>query len=408
GTDVRDLSALLPAVPSLAGVNSNCSLPVSGAPQWGPMLDFHTGSSYGSLPSYSFIKQEPGWGPADPHEDPHCGQGAFTVHFSGQLTGAGGCRHGAFTDSPSSQNKMFSSGPYLTGCMDSPPVARNQGYGPVTLDGAPSYGHTPAHHTTSFPNHCFKYEDTMSPQSTMGEQQYSFPPPVYGCHSPPDSQTLLLRNAFNSDSLYQMASQLDCVTWNPVSPLTPPIKSSGYETEASAAAPVVYSCSAQYHIHTNGVFRGMQDVRRVPGITPSIVKSSEGNEKRPFMCSYPGCSKRYFKLSHLQMHGRKHTGEKPYQCDYTGCGRKFSRSDQLKRHQRRHTGVKPFQCETCERKFSRSDHLKTHTRTHTGKTSEKPFVCRWQSCQKKFARSDELARHHSMHQRNTTKLQPSI
>jgi len=52
----------------------------------------------------------------------------------------------------------------------------------------------------------------------------------------------------------------------------------------------------------------LQDVRRVPGITPSI-KSSESSEKRPFMCSYPGCSKRYFKLSHLQMHGRKHTGE---------------------------------------------------------------------------------------------------
>lgn len=49
-------------------------------------------------------------------------------------------------------------------------------------------------------------------------------------------------------------------------------------------------------------------MRRVPGITPSI-KSSESSEKRPFMCSYPGCSKRYFKLSHLQMHGRKHTGE---------------------------------------------------------------------------------------------------
>lgn len=126
GTDVRDLNSLLPAVPSLPGVNGNCSLPVSGAPQWGPMLDFHTASPYGSLPSHSFVKQEPGWGPADPHEDPH-GLGAFTVHFSGQLAGHGGCRHGAFADSPSSQNKMFSSGPYLTGCMDSPPVPRNQG-----------------------------------------------------------------------------------------------------------------------------------------------------------------------------------------------------------------------------------------------------------------------------------------
>lgn len=114
----------------------------------------------------------------------------------------------------------------------------------------------------------------------------------------------------------------------------------------------------------------LKDVRRVSGITSPVAKTSEASEKRPFVCAYPGCSKRYFKLSHLQMHGRKHTGggwlehlysfvlptlkcndfrlrwwqlvciagEKPYQCDFTDCGRRFSRSDQLKRHQRRHTG----------------------------------------------------------------------
>ncbi|KAF5918948.1 hypothetical protein HPG69_005989, partial [Diceros bicornis minor] len=177
----------------------------------------------------------------------------------------------------------------------------------------------------------------------------------------------------------------------------------GYESD-NHTTPIL--CGAQYRIHTHGVFRGIQDVRRVPGVAPTLVRSaSETSEKRPFMCAYPGCNKRYFKLSHLQMHSRKHTGEKPYQCDFKDCERRFSRSDQLKRHQRRHTGVKPFQCKTCQRKFSRSDHLKTHTRTHTG---EKPFSCRWPSCQKKFARSDELVRHHNMHQRNMTKLQLAL
>lgn len=53
-----------------------------------------------------------------------------------------------------------------------------------------------------------------------------------------------------------------------------------------------------------------QDVRRVPGVAPTLVRSaSETSEKRPFMCAYPGCNKRYFKLSHLQMHSRKHTGK---------------------------------------------------------------------------------------------------
>ncbi|KAM9377976.1 WT1 transcription factor a isoform 2-T2 [Pholidichthys leucotaenia] len=436
GSDVRDLNSLLPPGPS-----PSCpALPVSTAPQWAPVLDFHTAASpypslaapHSSLGAHSFIKQEPSWGAAsDPHHhdpDPHC-LSAFTVHFSGQFTGTGACRYGAAFGAPppppptapsqpsavaaphhhQTPARMFSNTPYLTNCMDTQQAARNQ---TVAFDGASNYSHTPTHHSSQFSNHSFKHEDTFTQQTSIGEQQYPVPPPVYGCHTPSDSctsgQALLLRNPYNSgENLYQMASQLECVAWNPVNTLASTMKShaAGYDSDPST--PMVYSCSTQYRIHTHGVFRGIQDVRRVPSIAPAIVRS-ESSEKRPFMCAYPGCSKRYFKLSHLQMHSRKHTGEKPYQCEYTDCGRRFSRSDQLKRHQRRHTGVKPFQCETCQRKFSRSDHLKTHTRTHTGKTSEKPFNCRWPNCQKKFARSDELVRHHNMHQRNLTKLQLSI
>ncbi|XP_069018704.1 WT1 transcription factor a isoform X2 [Embiotoca jacksoni] len=410
GSDVRDLNSLLPPLPP--GPSPGCpALPVSTAPQWAPVLDFHTAAAspysslaapHASLGAHSFIKQEPSWGAAgDPHHheaDPHCGLSAFTVHFSGQFTGTGACRYGAAYPPPptgpgqpppppvapphhhQAPGRMFSNAPYLTNCMDTQQAARSQtGYG--AFDGAGNYGHTPTHHSSQFSNHSFKHEDALGQQNTMGEQQYPVPPPVYGCHTPSDSctgsQALLLRNPYNSHA-------------------------AGYDSDPNT--PMVYSCSTQYRIHTHGVFRGLQDVRRVPSIAPAIVRS-ESSEKRPFMCAYPGCNKRYFKLSHLQMHGRKHTGEKPYQCEFPDCGRRFSRSDQLKRHQRRHTGVKPFQCETCQRKFSRSDHLKTHTRTHTG---EKPFNCRWPNCQKKFARSDELVRHHNMHQRNLTKLQLSI
>uniref|UniRef100_A0A672ZUX3 Wilms tumor protein homolog n=1 Tax=Sphaeramia orbicularis TaxID=375764 RepID=A0A672ZUX3_9TELE len=408
GSDVRDLNSLLTPVP--AGPSPSCpSLPVSTAPQWAPVLDFHTAASpysslggpHTSLGPHSFIKQEPSWGATtDPHHhetDPHCGLSAFTVHFSGQFTGTGATFGAPPPPAPSQPpsvaalhhhqppSRMFSNPTYLTNCMDTQPTTRNQtGYSTVAFDGAGNYSHTPTHHSSQFSNHSFKHEDALTQQNTMSEQQYPVPPPVYGCHTPSDSctgsQALLLRNPYNSHA-------------------------PGYDSDPST--PMVYSCSTQYRIHTHGVFRGIQDVRRVPGIAPAIVRS-ESSEKRPFMCAYPGCNKRYFKLSHLQMHGRKHTGEKPYLCDFTDCGRGFSRSDQLKRHQRRHTGVKPFQCQTCQRKFSRSDHLKTHTRTHTGKTSEKPFHCRWPNCQKKFARSDELVRHHNMHQRNLTKLQLAI
>lgn len=135
-------------------------------------------------------------------------------------------------------------------------------------------------------------------------------------------------------------------------------------------------------------------------ISAQAVMSKTEEQRKPFVCLYPGCTKRYLKLSHLQMHIRKHTGEKPYVCDHEGCGKRFSRSDQLRRHSRKHTGVRPFQCDVCERKFSRSDHLKTHMRTHTG---EKPHSCTWPNCPKRFARSDELGRHLAMHRRHLEK-----
>lgn len=133
GSDVRDLNALLPPVPALPGGNGNCTLPVSSAPQWGPVLDFHTGTPYSSLAPHPFIKQEPSWSSGDPQEDPHCGLSAFTLHFSGQFTGTGACRYGAFgappppSQPPPSQPRMFSNAPYLTNCMDTQPPSRNQG-----------------------------------------------------------------------------------------------------------------------------------------------------------------------------------------------------------------------------------------------------------------------------------------
>uniref|UniRef100_A0A669EA82 WT1 transcription factor a n=1 Tax=Oreochromis niloticus TaxID=8128 RepID=A0A669EA82_ORENI len=356
GSDVRDLNSLLPPVP--AGPSPGCpALPVSTAPQWAPVLDFHTAPSpytslaapHSSLGAHSFIKQEPSWGAAgDPHHhdaDPHC-LSAFTVHFSGQFTGTGACRYGAAFGAPppppapsqpppvaaphhhQPPTRMFSNPPYLTNCMDTQQAARNQtGYSTVAFDGAGNYGHTPTHHSSQFSNHSFKHEDALTQQNTMGEQQYPVPPPVYGCHTPSDSctssQALLLRNPYNSHA-------------------------ASYDSDPST--PMVYSCSTQYRIHTHGVFRGIQDVRRVPSIAPAIVRS-ESSEKRPFMCAYPGCNKRYFKLSHLQMHSRKHTGEKPYQCEFTDCGRRFSRSDQLKRHQRRHTGLTGFTPAGCLTSF---------------------------------------------------------
>lgn len=144
GSDVRDLNALLPSVPSLPG-NSNCAMPVSSAAQWAPVLDFPPGASYGSLGPHSFIKQEPSWNGSDPHEEQYLS--AFTVHFSGQFTGtAGACRYGPFgapppSQPPSGQARMFPNGPYLPNCLESQQAIRNQGKGGVPTTRAWPRGH---------------------------------------------------------------------------------------------------------------------------------------------------------------------------------------------------------------------------------------------------------------------------
>eukprot|EP01136_Pigoraptor_vietnamica_P015731 Opistho-1_new@59249 len=95
-------------------------------------------------------------------------------------------------------------------------------------------------------------------------------------------------------------------------------------------------------------------------------EAEDDDEKRKvFICSFPGCVKRYGKNSHLKAHQRLHTGEKPYCCNWVGCHQRFTRSDELTRHRRKHSGVKPFKCDMCPKSFSRSDHLSSHIKRHT-------------------------------------------
>ena len=97
---------------------------------------------------------------------------------------------------------------------------------------------------------------------------------------------------------------------------------------------------------------------------PPSPTSSDDDRPKPFVCEFKGCTKMYYKSSHLKAHVRVHTGEKPYLCPWEGCERRFARSDELARHKRTHTGEKKYECPMCGRKFMRSDHLSKHAKRH--------------------------------------------
>ncbi|CAH1406359.1 unnamed protein product [Nezara viridula] len=86
-------------------------------------------------------------------------------------------------------------------------------------------------------------------------------------------------------------------------------------------------------------------------------------------CEFCGQSFTKFKL---ELHRRKHTGERPFKCSEPGCDWSFASKGMLSSHSKVHSSDRPYACDYCSSSFKAAIHLSNHIKIHTG---EKPYYC---------------------------------
>ena len=122
--------------------------------------------------------------------------------------------------------------------------------------------------------------------------------------------------------------------------------------------------------------------------------------ERPFKCNQ--CNKSFRRKYSLEFHMLDHSGERPHKC--TMCQMAFKRKDYLKLHMYSHSKEGfPYKCQVCGKAFSYESLLRQHMRTHTG---ERPFEC--SECKKKFLRKDLLTLHARSHSKDPPEFECEI
>ncbi|GAU88767.1 hypothetical protein RvY_01404-2 [Ramazzottius varieornatus] len=120
------------------------------------------------------------------------------------------------------------------------------------------------------------------------------------------------------------------------------------------------------------------------------------SNRKAYICRWLDCCReeKPFKAQYmLNVHMRRHTGEKPHVCKFPGCSKAYSRLENLKTHERSHTGERPYMCEFpgCTKAFSNaSDRAKHQNRTHS---NAKPYLCKVTGCTKRYTDPSSLRKH---------------
>jgi uncharacterized Zn-finger protein len=113
----------------------------------------------------------------------------------------------------------------------------------------------------------------------------------------------------------------------------------------------------------------------------STALPKELGQKKKYKCDQ--CEYASTQKSTLDIHKRRHTGEKPYKCDE--CEYASTQKSNLDKHKRKHTGEKPYKCDECEYAASKKSHLDAHKRrNHTGEKQYKCEHCEYAATNKSY------------------------
>lgn len=120
---------------------------------------------------------------------------------------------------------------------------------------------------------------------------------------------------------------------------------------------------------------------------------------KPFICTYEGCGKGFYKKHSLTSHRKIHLNQRLFVCDIGDCKSRFNQLPTLIAHKRTHSNDKRYKChlENCDRAFHLRFDLQKHIRRHTG---EKPFEC--DMCPRAFYTGSCLRTHQKTCLKNAT------